>query len=174
MIATEPASPTKTVAAWGARLLGVRRLVRAPIFLFRARLGFLLGSRLLMLEHIGRKSGARRYALLEVVDHSRPGTYLVASGFGTRAQWYRNVRANPRVRVYVGGHSPVPATARLLSADERDAALAAYAARYPRTWATLRPVFEATLGARIDGKETSLPVIALEVADGIRLSGSSR
>ena len=80
MIATEPASVTKTVAAWGARLLGVRRLVRAPIFLYRARLGFLLGSRLLMLEHIGRKSGARRYALLEVVDHSRPGTYLVASG----------------------------------------------------------------------------------------------
>ena len=62
----------------------------------------------------------------------------------------------------------MPATARLLSADERDAALAAYAARHPRTWATLRPVFEATLGARIDEKETSLPVIALEIADSAR------
>jgi hypothetical protein len=60
------------------------RLVRAPVGLYRARLGFLLGSRLLMLEHTGRKSGARRYVVLEVVGHPRPRTYVVASGFGGR------------------------------------------------------------------------------------------
>jgi deazaflavin-dependent oxidoreductase (nitroreductase family) len=110
--AAKPAPAASTAAAWGARLLGVRWLVRAPIVLYRARLGFLFGSRLLLLEHIGRKSGARRYALLEVVGHSRPGTYMVASGFGARAQWYRNIQVNPRVRVSVGSHKPVPATAR--------------------------------------------------------------
>jgi hypothetical protein len=56
-----------------ARLLGVRWFVRAPIWLFRARLGFLAGSRLIMLEHIGRTSGQRRYVVLEVVDHPSPG-----------------------------------------------------------------------------------------------------
>lgn len=44
----------------GARLLRTRAFVRAPIPLYRAGLGFLLGPRLLMLEHIGRKPGARR------------------------------------------------------------------------------------------------------------------
>jgi hypothetical protein len=43
------------------RLLQNRGLVRAPIWLYRLRLGFLFGRRMLLLEHIGRKSGARRW-----------------------------------------------------------------------------------------------------------------
>ena len=159
---------TRAVAAWAAGLLRVRWLARAPIWLYRARLGFLFGSRLLMIEHLGRKSGARRYAVLEVVARPRPGTYVVASGFGTRAQWFRNVRANPHVRVCAGGHRPAPATARQLTSDETAAALAAYAAGHPRAWAALKPVFETTLGARISDQETSLPMIALELAGGSR------
>ncbi len=73
-------------AALASKLLQIRWLVRAPIWLFRARLGFLAGSRLLLLEHVGRKSGARRYVILEVVDRPAPGKYTVASGFGERAQ----------------------------------------------------------------------------------------
>lgn len=149
-----------------ARLLRVRWVVRAPVALYRARLGFVLGSRLLMLEHAGRTSGARRHVVLEVVDRPRPGTYVVVSGFGERAQWLRNVRADPRVRVYAGSRRPAPATARQLSAEDAAAALAAYAARHPRAWARLKPVLESTLGARIDETGTSLPVIALDLAPG--------
>ena len=36
----------------------------------------------------------------------RPATYIVASGFGQRAQWFRNLRADPRVRVWTGSRSP--------------------------------------------------------------------
>jgi len=153
------------MAAWAARLLRVRWVVRAPVWLYRARLGFVFGSRLLMLEHTGRKSGIRRYAVLETVDHPDPGTYVVAAGFGDRAQWLRNVRASPRVRVYAGSRRPVPATARPLTSGETAAALTAYARRHPRAWAALKPVFEATLGARIDSGGTSLPMIALDLAD---------
>ncbi|MET8156751.1 hypothetical protein ABZT47_10295 [Sphaerisporangium sp. NPDC005289] len=46
------------MTAIGARVLRTRRLVRAPIWLYRAGLGILFGSRLLMLEHIGRTTGA--------------------------------------------------------------------------------------------------------------------
>ena len=159
---------TGAMAASAAGLLRVRWLARAPIGLYRARLGFVFGSRLLMLERLGRKSGTRRYVVLEVVARPRPCTYVVASGFGTRAQWFRNVHANPHVRVYAGGHRPAPATARLLTSDETAAALAAYAAAHPRAWAALKPVFETTLGARISDRETSLPMIAVE------LTGSSR
>jgi hypothetical protein len=41
------------IAKAGARLLRSRWLMRAPIWLYRARLGFLFRSRMLMLEHIG-------------------------------------------------------------------------------------------------------------------------
>ena len=60
---------------------------------------------------------------------------------------------------------PDPATARPLTSEETAAALTAYARRHPRAWAVLRPVFETTLGARIDSDGTSLPMIALDLAD---------
>jgi hypothetical protein len=50
-------------------------------------------------------------------------------------------------------------------------ALTAYARRHARAWAALKPVFEATLGARIDSDGTSLPVIALDLA-GSRPGGA--
>lgn len=128
---TLPHVISHAIAKGGARLLRSRRLVRAPIWLYRARLGFLFGSRMLMLEHIGRQSGARRYVVLEVIDHPTPDTYVIASGFGTRAQWFRNVRANRQVRVFVAGHAPAPATARLLTPAEADTTLNAYRAPTP-------------------------------------------
>ena len=159
------------VSVLAARVLRVRWLVRAPVWLYRARLGFVFGSRLLMLEHIGRKTGARRYVVLEVVGRPWPGTYVVAAGFGDRAEWLRNVRACPAVRVCTGARRPAAATARPLNRQEAAAVLAAYAARHPRAWAALRPVFEQTLGARIDSQGTTLPFIALELTASRREPG---
>lgn len=149
------------LAQAGAGLLRVRWLVRAPIWIYRARLGAIFGGRLLMLEHRGRRSGARRYVVLEVVDHPDPGTYVVVSGFGKRAQWYRNVEADPRVRVYLRSRPPVAAEARPLGPAEAASALRRYAAAHPRAWSSLRPVLEETLGARIEASGTELPVVAL-------------
>src|SRR4051794_19376116 len=81
---------TSTTSSIAARALRTRWLVRLPIWLYRARLGFLFGRRLLMLEHVGRTSGQPRYVVLEVVDHS-PGEYTVCAGFGERTQWLRNL-----------------------------------------------------------------------------------
>ena len=150
-------------AGWAAGLLGIRWMVRAPVFVFRARLGFVFGSRLLMLEHVGRKSGVRRYAVLETVGRADPGTYIVAAGFGDHCQWLRNVRANPRVRVSVGRRSAVPAMARVLNDKEAAAALAAYRRRHPRAWAALRPVFERTTGSPIGSDATGLRLVALQL-----------
>jgi deazaflavin-dependent oxidoreductase (nitroreductase family) len=169
MPSADPSSPVTRAATSSpitraaARMLRTRWFARAPIWLFRARLGFLLGSRLLMLEHTGRKTGARRYVALEVVTRM-PGRYVVASGFGTRAQWFRNVRASPQVRIWVGGHTAAPATARLLTPAEAKEAIADYAAKHPRAWATLAPVFAETLGAPVQ----ELPLVALDLADSHR------
>ncbi|SRX95474.1 hypothetical protein [Beutenbergia cavernae DSM 12333] [Mycobacterium shimoidei] len=137
--------------------------MRAPIWIYRARAGALFGSRLLMLEHIGRKSGARRYVVLEVVDHPASDTYVVVSGFGAKAEWFRNIQANPRVRVYVGSHAPVPASARVLDQAEADRTLAGYRSRHPRAWEWLRPALEQTLGSPISETGTPLPMVELRV-----------
>ena len=49
--------------------------------------------------------------------------------------------------------------------QETAAALTAYARRHPRAWAALRPVFETTLGAQINSDGTTLPMIALDLAE---------
>lgn len=147
----------------GARLLRSRRLVRAPIWIYRARAGVLFGSRTLMLEHIGRKSGRPRYVVLEVVDRPAPDSYVVPSGFGRKAQWFRNIEANPRVRIYLGSHAPAPATARVLGQQEVDRALASYRERHPRAWGQFKHVLEETLGAPITDAGAPLPMVELRL-----------
>lgn len=146
-----------------AGLLRSRRLVRMPIWLYRFRLGALVGPRMLMLEHTGRTSGAARYVVLEVLDHAAPERYLVASGFGEKAQWFRNIRANPRVRVWAGSLAPAPATARVLDQAEADRSLAEYIGAHPRAWARFKAVLEDTLGAEITETDNPLPLVELRL-----------
>ena len=128
--------------------------------MYRARLGAVSGSRLVMPEHTGRASGRRRFAVLEVAGHPARDTYLVVSGFGGRAQWFRNIQASPQVRLCTASRRPAPAKARVLTGDQTRTALAACAAAHPRAWATLKPALEHTLGAEI----SNLPMVALDLA----------
>jgi deazaflavin-dependent oxidoreductase (nitroreductase family) len=157
-----PVEPT-TIGRAGAKVLANRTLMRAPIWLYRARLGWLLGPRLLMLEHIGRTSGTRRHVVLEVIGHPTPDIYIVASGFGTRAQWFRNLTADPHLRLFTAGHGPRTAIARRLTTAEADAALADYTRRHPRAWAKFRNVLENTLGTAISAQDTQLPMVELRL-----------
>jgi len=162
-VSNVPSPPSRSrLATAGARVLRTRWLMRAPIRVYKARLGFLFGSRMLMLEHIGRNSGARRYVVLEVFGHPAPDIYLVVSGFGTQAQWYRNLQANPSARVWVRGRRALPATAELLSDPDADAALDAYVARHAKAWEKLKSVVENTLGRTIE-RGSDIPVIALRL-----------
>lgn len=129
-------------------LLRTRWIVRAPIWLYRARLGFLMGPRFLMLEHTGRTSGQPRRVVLEVLARGAD-TRLVASGFGRRAQWFRNIEADPHVRLYLGGHGPRAALARELGREEAAATLSEYAEAHPKSWAGITPVLERTLQGEI-------------------------
>ena len=55
------------------------------------------------LTHRGRKSGQPRQTVLEVVRYDRASrTYVVASGWGVRSDWYRNIQQNPDVVVESG------------------------------------------------------------------------
>lgn len=116
-----------------------RALARAPISLFRCGAGALLGPRLMMLEHRGRTTGLPRYAALEVLERE-PGALLLVSGYGTGSQWFRNVRADPRVRVWTGTVQGDPAVAEILPATEVVERLQHYRHANPRSAATLGAV----------------------------------
>lgn len=80
-----------------------RLLFRLPVVLHRARLGWLLGSRFLMLTHTGRISGLPRQTVLEVV-HLDPaeGNYYLVAAYAERADWFRNITREPNVEVTAG------------------------------------------------------------------------
>lgn len=141
----------------GARMLHTRWFVRAPLPLYRAGLGWLFGRRIVMIEHVGRRSGLPRYVCLEVVEHPDARTLLVVSGFGEKAEWYRNLRAHPRCFVSWSRVRRAPATARFLPEAESRATLERYAARYPASWRMLRGTIEKAVDAAVD----TLPMVAL-------------
>ncbi len=77
---------------------GLRKLFfNMPVYLWRMGLGWALPRTFLLLTHRGRKSGAPRHTMLE--HYRYDGNYYVTSGWGSRAQWVQNVRANPQVTV---------------------------------------------------------------------------
>jgi deazaflavin-dependent oxidoreductase (nitroreductase family) len=151
------------LADLGAWILRNRHLVRAPIWLYRMRAGAVLGPRLLMLEHVGRVSGKPRYVVLEAVAHPDDDTYVVASGFGATAQWFRNVTANPQVRVWIGSRAPARATARVLDQQSVDRILTAYRLNRPKAWEQFKGVLERTLGQPITDTGTPMPMVELRL-----------
>lgn len=78
-------------------------MLRMPITLYRLGLGWMLGGRFMLLNHIGRKSGEVRQTVIEVVEHdSQTDTYYAVSGWGFKSQWYQNLMVTPDVRIQVG------------------------------------------------------------------------
>jgi deazaflavin-dependent oxidoreductase (nitroreductase family) len=81
----------------------VRALLRLPVYLYHMRLGWLLGRRFLLLKHRGRQSGRIRETVLEVVRYEPgDGSYIIASGWGAKANWFQNVKQHPAVEIMVG------------------------------------------------------------------------
>lgn len=129
---------------------GLSRLAfRMPITFYRMGIGWLLGHRFLMLTHIGRVSGLPRKAVLEVVRYdSTERKYVVASGWGEKADWFRNVLKNPHVHVQSGGDS-FEALATRLSPDEAELEMLDYGRRHPMALRELARI----MGYRITADE---------------------
>lgn len=125
---------------------GVRRsLLRLPVWLYRLRVGWLLGGRFLLLTHTGRKTGLPRHTVVEVVRHDRQSdAYFVVSAWGDRSDWLRNVRKTPQVQVAVGRRW-FAGTATPLSPDETARELRTYMSRH-RLAARMLPRLFALLG----------------------------
>ncbi|WP_072690325.1 nitroreductase family deazaflavin-dependent oxidoreductase [Rhodococcus marinonascens] len=127
---------------------GIRRaFFRAPIHHYRWHLGFLLGGRFLLLEHIGRKSGKIRQVVLEVVNSGATSDgYVVGVGFGPKADWYRNLLVQNDVTIQVGSDRLL-VTAEFLSPDEGSEFMARYGAEHPKVGVRLCKM----MGFEVDG-----------------------
>lgn len=96
---------------------GLRRaLFRAPLVLWRLGLGRLVGRSILVLSTVGRRSGRCRPTVLE---YSVVGdrTY-VASGWGLKPDWCRNILADPRVTVQSSAGTLHARAVRVTADDE--------------------------------------------------------
>jgi deazaflavin-dependent oxidoreductase (nitroreductase family) len=112
-----------------------------PTLLFRARLGWVLGKRFLLLHHNGRRSGRLHTTVLEVVARNEStSSYYVAAGLGDRADWYQNLLVHPDVEIEVGLRRS-RAIAERLPAPESEAVLAAYARDHPLAYRSLGRLF---------------------------------
>jgi deazaflavin-dependent oxidoreductase (nitroreductase family) len=144
---------------------GFRRwFFRLPLKLYKAGLGRLLGSRFVLLEHIGRVSGKTRRVVLEVVKHERPaGNFYVVAAWGEQADWFQNIKVNPRVAFQVGGQR-FTGRAHVLTREEAERVFLEYGRKHPRLLQELMGF----VGYRIQRDEASyrdlaglLPVVRL-------------
>ena len=115
----------------------LRLLNRFPILFYKLGLGFMMGKRFLILTHKGRNSGKQRNVVLEVVKYDElSGNYYIASGWGERSNWYRNILIHPLVSVKVG-NKKFNAMAKKLSTDEASRIFFEYAQLHPRAFAII-------------------------------------
>ena len=127
-------------------------LLRAPSYLYRARLGFLFGQRFLMIEHRGRRSGRLHRTVIEVAGRlDDPPGYVCTSGTGPNADWYRNLQAGGLEAVWVGSATHA-ASVRFLAPDEAATVMAGYERAHPKTAAKLCDV----MGVSYDGTREGL------------------
>ncbi len=89
-----------------------QRIARSPFrsppsglikFLYRSGLASALGRMILLLTTTGRRTGLPRLTALQYEELN--GSYYVGSARGAKADWFRNVVANPRVKVQLGSRA---------------------------------------------------------------------
>lgn len=106
---------------------------RIPTWIFKARLGRLFGSRFAMITHRGRKSGAHHTVITETADGSiASGRLVYIVAYGTRAQWYKNLKISPAVSIEIAGKVYKNPRHEFLDKAATEAAIANYWTKYPK------------------------------------------
>jgi deazaflavin-dependent oxidoreductase (nitroreductase family) len=132
---------------------GLSRLAfRLPIYLYHAHMGWLLGHRMVLLTHTGRKSGLPHQTVLEVVRYDKgTGACIVASGWGKSSDWFQNITANPKI-VFQVSNKCSEAIAERLSPEGGEQEMLDYAHLHPTALRELARF----MGYRLDGSEDDI------------------
>lgn len=145
---------------------GLTRLLwRAPIWMYKLHLGWLLGGRFLLLHHTGRVSGQPRQNVLEVVGYDKEAdVYTIASGFGKQSDWYKNVLKTPEVAVQVGSKKSLR-TAVALEGEKSGEAMVNYAREHPRAAKELMQI----CGYKVDGTDEDYFILGRDIIPFVEL-----
>ena len=79
---------------------------KAPLFMHKLGLGGwegLIGAQWMLITATGRKTGKQRQAMVDVMDYDKENDiYYIEAAYGSRADWFRNIKANPIFEAQVG------------------------------------------------------------------------
>lgn len=115
------------LAASCAAVRGPEELANAPVrWILRSPLHGMLSSRILLLELTDLKSGA---PFVIPVNYVRSGELLLC---GSDFSWWRNLEAEPRVRVELAGEPPRAGRAEIVR--DAGAVAAGFRVLRPRSW----------------------------------------
>jgi deazaflavin-dependent oxidoreductase (nitroreductase family) len=112
--------------------------------------GMFEGAPLILVHHVGAKSGVERVApLVYLADGDRLFIFASKAGADDNPAWYHNLVANPKTTVEVGAET-FPVTASVLTGTERDEIFAKQVlaqpgfAEYQQKTTRIIPVIELT------------------------------
>lgn len=90
----------------------IKNVQKIHRLLYALGLGPLIGKMILLLTTTGRKSGQLRVTPLQYEEIN--GEYYLGAARGLKADWVRNIQANPRVELRVGAKR-VPGQAEVVT-----------------------------------------------------------
>jgi F420H(2)-dependent quinone reductase len=135
----------------------LRRAMGAHTWLYRAsggRLGHTIpgvGGRMLLLDHVGAKSGTKRTSpLLYVPDGEDVVVVASKGGYPKHPAWYHNLTANPDTTVQIGTERR-PVHARTASPEERE-----------RLWPRVVKSYSGYADYQARSKGRQIPLVILE------------
>lgn len=126
--------------------------LHTPTWLYRAHLGFVMGNRFLMLEHRGRTSDRLYRTVLELAGrYPEKSEWIVTSGTGARADWYRNLAAGKLEAVWLGSKRH-EASVRFLDAEEAGDVFHEYETAHPKAAAKLMDSMGVAYDGTVEGR----------------------
>lgn len=117
---------------------GLLRLgFRIPVYVYRLGLGWLFGKRLVMIDHVGRKTGAPHQTVVEVIEaDAQTGEVTIVAGYGAQTQWYRNLKAHPETTIQISTHR-MSVVAEFVTAEDGEKVMSRYFNRHRKLVAEL-------------------------------------
>ncbi len=106
-----------------------KSLAKAPLVAWRLGLGPVTGKLFLVLTTTGRKSGLPRHTMVEY--YAMGDAKYAVCAFGARAQYYKNILADPRVTVQTADGTESALASRVTEDDELVAVLKLFKNRDP-------------------------------------------
>jgi len=144
---------------------GLLRLgFRFPVYFYRFGLGWLLGGRFVLINHLGRVTGIPRQAVVEVVERDKvTNSVTVVAGYGEQTQWYQNLRAHPDTIIQIGSQK-ILVTAEFITPEDGEEIMVRYFDRYGMLTGKLFSM----LGYAWDGTEGGVRQIAHDALRFVR------